>query len=92
MAIQILFGVRTDILRRILIVLSLFLMSWTRVWFLRRRIERSLRLMLVEQRVPVCLDCGYDLRGQLQPRCPECGQGFEDRFPKGPDSTLGSSS
>lgn len=21
--------------------------------------------------------CGYDLHGLLQPRCPECGEGFE---------------
>ncbi len=24
----------------------------------------------------VCDKCGYDLRGQLEPRCPECGEPF----------------
>ncbi len=24
-----------------------------------------------------CAACGYDLHGLLQPRCPECGEGFE---------------
>jgi len=23
-----------------------------------------------------CLECGYDLRGQTEPRCPECGTPF----------------
>ena len=35
--------------------------------------QRSLRRQLVERGVPICLACGYDLRGQLEPRCPECG-------------------
>ena len=29
-----------------------------------------------------CLNCGYDLRGQVEPRCPECGSEFD------PDSIL----
>jgi hypothetical protein len=24
-----------------------------------------------------CATCGYDLRGQVEPRCPECGTGFD---------------
>ena len=24
-----------------------------------------------------CLNCGYDLRGQVEPRCPECGTEFD---------------
>lgn len=23
---------------------------------------------------PTCIGCGYDLRGQVEPRCPECGR------------------
>ena len=41
--------------------------------FFRARWRRSLREQLVERGVPICLACGYDLRGQLEPRCPECG-------------------
>jgi hypothetical protein len=36
-------------------------------------VQRSLREQLVERGVPLCLTCGYDLRGQIDPRCPECG-------------------
>ena len=39
----------------------------------RANLRASLRRQLVEQGVPICLRCGYDLRGQLEPRCPECG-------------------
>lgn len=40
---------------------------------LRRAIHRVLRNYLCERGVPVCLRCGYDLRGQREQRCPECG-------------------
>ena len=43
------------------------------VWIWRRGVARSLRGKLVEAGVPVCLRCGYDLRGTTEPRCPECG-------------------
>jgi hypothetical protein len=33
----------------------------------------ALRRWLVEHGYPVCLACSYDLRGQVEPRCPECG-------------------
>jgi len=46
------------------------------IW-LRAVYRRSLRLQLQETGIPVCLHCGYDLRGQLDPRCPECGQPFD---------------
>jgi hypothetical protein len=28
---------------------------------------------------PICEFCGYDLRSQIEPRCPECGTPFESR-------------
>jgi membrane associated rhomboid family serine protease len=42
--------------------------------FATKQVRRgALRLWLVEHGYPVCLACGYDLRGQVEPRCPECG-------------------
>jgi hypothetical protein len=43
----------------------------------RHLVCRSLRLQLQEMGIPVCLHCGYDLRGQTDPRCPECGRPFD---------------
>ena len=42
------------------------------VWREMRAIDRRRHL---QERV--CDSCGYDLRGQLEPRCPECGESFE---------------
>jgi hypothetical protein len=47
------------------------------VHFHRRAIQRSLREQLCAVGVPVCMACGYDLRGQVDPRCPECGRPFD---------------
>jgi hypothetical protein len=43
-------------------------------WFHRRRFPILLRQKLIEQGVPMCLKCGYNLRGQPSDstRCPEC--------------------
>jgi hypothetical protein len=49
-----------------------------RVVVCSRPVRRSLREQLVARGVPLCLDCGYDLRGhatQTTMRCPECGHG-----------------
>lgn len=40
---------------------------------LRRPMRRFLREVLREDGEPVCLECGYSLRGLPEPRCPECG-------------------
>ena len=42
----------------------------------RRSIRRSLRRHLTKAGMPTCVSCGYDLRGQIEPRCPECGSPF----------------
>lgn len=47
------------------------------VRLMQRRIQRSLREQLVARGVPICIACGYDLRGQTTPRCPECGTPFD---------------
>jgi hypothetical protein len=46
------------------------------LWFGRKTIQRSLRRQLNEAELPTCMKCGYDLRGQIEPRCPECGTPF----------------
>jgi hypothetical protein len=43
----------------------------------RKRRAREFRKLLCEQGIPICLHCGYDLRGQTDPRCPECGRPFD---------------
>lgn len=48
----------------------------------RRRIDRSLREQLVRRGFPICMRCGYDLRGQTEPRCPECGVPFDPELIK----------
>lgn len=45
-------------------------------WLFRRRTRRHLREMLFRLGVPICIPCGYDLRGSKE-RCPECGTKFQ---------------
>ncbi|RMF71159.1 MAG: hypothetical protein D6744_18390 [Planctomycetota bacterium] len=40
----------------------------------RERFRRALRRQITELGRPVCVDCGYDLRGAHGARCVECGQ------------------
>ena len=49
-------------------------------WSWRRRCRRYLRAQLIERGIPICLKCGYDLRGQVDPRCPECGTPCDPRL------------
>ncbi len=46
-------------------------------WLWRNRCQRFLRHQLVASGIPICLKCGYDLRGQTEARCPECGTPFD---------------
>jgi hypothetical protein len=54
----------------------------------RKELRRSLRKQLANRGVAICVPCGYDLRGQAEPRCPECGVAFDLRLlqspPEGP--------
>jgi len=40
----------------------------------RKRRARAIREQLLAHGIPVCLACGYDLRGRDSSRCPECGR------------------
>ena len=43
----------------------------------RKAVRRRLRGLIVEAGIPICIKCGYDLRGQVESRCPECGSSFD---------------
>jgi len=47
-------------------------------WAFRRIVhkpfQRAIRRALVERGLPVCIACGYDLRGNVSGVCPECGE------------------
>lgn len=46
----------------------------------RAPVRRALRKELAERGVAICVECGYDLRGQPVPRCSECGTPFDERI------------
>ena len=46
-----------------------------RVFILTRsQLRQMLRKTLREQGVPICILCGYDLKGCVSDKCPECGE------------------
>lgn len=45
--------------------------TWAALWFLKRKITQRYR-----RKRGLCLRCGYNLTGLLEPRCPECGTEF----------------
>jgi hypothetical protein len=48
-------------------------MTYGGFWFARRQIRLYLRHEMRGRGIPLCLRCGYDLRGTPSGRCPECG-------------------
>lgn len=58
-----------------LFVLSPYLVAHVVFYSLfQQRLRRSLRHQLAERGHTICVQCGYDLRGQSEARCPECGE------------------
>ncbi|MBI4717021.1 MAG: hypothetical protein HY763_04395 [Planctomycetes bacterium] len=55
------------------------------IWVGRKEFRRSLRQQLVDRGFPICIKCGYDLRGQHRPRCPECGTEMRGVFHMPPE-------
>ena len=41
--------------------------------FVHKPLQLSIRRTLVERGIPVCITCGYNLRGNVSGVCPECG-------------------
>jgi hypothetical protein len=46
----------------------------------RKHLGLECRKLLAKAGIPICAHCGYDLRGQTVPRCPECGREFDERL------------
>ena len=49
-------------------------------WQLCNPMRKHLREQLIARGVPICLRCGYDVKGLAKPRCPECGEAFDERL------------
>ena len=58
--------------------------------FWRARMRRILREDLNDLGIRICLSCGYELRGQGEPRCPECGTAFAPKRHSAQSSRQGS--
>ncbi|NLE59399.1 MAG: hypothetical protein GX616_13640 [Planctomycetes bacterium] len=70
-------GANTDTMK-ILIELPVFLVvfvggPWIKLALRHRHIERSIRREISRRGIPICMFCGYCLRGLEVSRCPECG-------------------
>ena len=53
------------------------LFGLTLVRMFQRSIRGSLRTHLNDAGIPICMGCGYDVRGQTERRCSECGRPFD---------------
>ena len=70
----------------ILLTVAIVILINLAVYYLwREPMRRTLRKELQILKVAICLKCGYDLRGQTEPRCPECGASFDEQLLKRDD-------
>jgi len=44
------------------------------LWQCRHSLQRSMREYLNANGIPLCVDCGYNLTGNVSGVCPECGE------------------
>jgi hypothetical protein len=47
------------------------------IWIFRARMRKELHKRLLQRGIRTCVKCGYNLRGQVEPRCPECGTPYD---------------
>ena len=71
----------THVARDIFFLLSLVmncflspLFGLAMAWLPKRQMQRSLRQELAKTGSPVCIECGYNLTGNVSGVCPECGE------------------
>ncbi|HNO76869.1 MAG TPA: hypothetical protein PKN33_02320 [Phycisphaerae bacterium] len=55
----------------------------------RKRNARLIRKKINEFGTPVCIECGYQMQGTSEPRCPECGEPFSSVEIRGPSEPQG---
>ncbi len=49
------------------------MMGWPYIWLRRAALRRSIREELCKAGIPICIACGYDLRGKFRPVAPNAG-------------------
>lgn len=64
---------RSTVANALLLVGSVLVISWSGLRPFRHRINQSLRRQLNSRGMPICMKCGYSLRGTTSGVCPECG-------------------
>ncbi len=64
-------------------IVTTFLGAYLYLRLIRHSVQAALREELARRGIPVCLNCGYNMRGLLEPRCPECGQRCDARLLQG---------
>lgn len=58
-------------------MLILFTAWWFGNYLASNALRRGIRAYLCQHGQPMCLECGYNLRGLVTPRCPECGISYD---------------
>jgi len=56
---------------------AVIILAWALL--MKRRLQRHLRRELNDAGVPICINCGYQLTGNISGTCPECGTAVPGR-------------